>query len=231
MQYIQNDGYVTYEYDVIIDEEKLRGIIKKLDESCYRVVNKKAQVSAPCKEEALRKLQREVNLAGVKVNGLIEISDGYKYFSGYSQELLFFDCDYLCKQSSNLVYILQRILANYSSQLDFKKQNNRLIDLLIGYANTDELKSFDVRGEECYKKIKDYFDSNKEDLDEQYRLQEESRILLQEIRLNMDFNFELLRKLYEEAKECFTFTLVNKTIHNKINDSSKIYKLSENKVL
>ena len=110
MQYIENDGHVTREYEVRINVEELENIIRELDTKCYRIVNKKNKVAAKNKEEAIEKVNMAINSAGIKVNGLVEISEGYKDLVDYPGSLLIFDCDCLCKSSSQLVYILERIL-------------------------------------------------------------------------------------------------------------------------
>ncbi len=229
MKYIVNNGQVTSEYDVKIDVEQLQEIIKQLDEKCYRIVNKKIKVAAYSKDEAIKRVNAAINASGEKINSLIEISNGYKDLVNYPGSPFVFDCECLCKQSSNLVYILQKVLYNYSSSLDYKRQNNRVIDLLIDYKNDEELIPYDIRMAECSKKMKSFLDSNSNDLKKQFSLQEESNNLLQEMQLNMNFDFNLLHDLYDKAKGCFEFVLVSETKHYNSNEEDvKVYKLGKN---
>ncbi len=131
MRYIENDGYKTCEYDIKINTSKLEKVIKELDSKCYRIIDKTINVTALSKEDAIRKINMITNAAGEKVNDILSISEGYKDMVNYPNSPFIFDCKCLHKESSDLVIILRKLLNNYLSKLDFKKENNRLLDLLF----------------------------------------------------------------------------------------------------
>ena len=56
MRYIEQNQNVTMEYEVVIDEEKLKSIINELNEKCSRVVKKDAKVTSSSIEEAMAKI-------------------------------------------------------------------------------------------------------------------------------------------------------------------------------
>ena len=230
MKYIENNGNITREYDVLVDVNILEEIIIELDTKCYRIVHEKIKVAAYSKDEALKRLSSAINSAGIPVNGLIEISNGYQDLDGNSNLPLVFDCDYLCKKSSQLVYILQKIINNYTSTLDFKNENNRLIDLLIGYKNSEELIPYYVRFKTLGEKIGNAFNNN--DLKKLADYQIETQQLIIEKRNNEDFDFKLLSNLYQKAKDCFKLVLVSETVHYTYREKdSKIYKIGAIKKL
>ena len=120
MEYIKNDGVTTKKYDVIINTEKLKNIIRELDNRCFRIVHKTVKVSAYNKVEARFKLNTIHNSAGNKVYEILNISSGYKDLINYDNPLYIFDCEVLVKESSQLTNILNKlidILKNYQTEL------------------------------------------------------------------------------------------------------------------
>ena len=218
MEYIENDGRVTRLYDVKIDTERLEDIVRELVEKCYRVTVKNVKVLANSEKEAVDKINA-FDSEGIKVNRVVDVINQYEDLRKVTKCPFLYDCEYLCNENTYLVYILQMLLKNYYSTLNFKKQNNRLIDLLIGYSNSDELKSYEERISECKEKMKENYSDTK-------TIKEELTHLIVERNNNKNFNFELLTKLYNDAKECFNLELVSETIHYKdVDEHFKTYKL------
>ena len=221
MNYIINDGHVTYEYDVKINDSELEKIINELDEKCYFMVAKNIKVSANNEEEVITKINANNN-SDVKINKLVKVPDRYYSLKDITECQFVFECEYLCKQSSYLASLLRMLLFNYRSTLEFKKQNNRLIDLLISYQNNEELKPFLKRIDEYEEKIWKNPSSCSP------LMKKELSNLLLEFEYNKDYNFELLASLYQKAKDCFELVLVSETVHYKdFNHSPKVYKLGE----
>ena len=226
MKYIENDGHVTREYEVKINTEELEEIIRELSKRCYRFVNKETRVAANNEEEALEKINA-MDKSGIKVNRLTNISNEYPRET-LSTGLQVFDCEYLLRQNSQLVYILETILSNYRSSLDFKNQNYKFIDLLINFENSLELVPYDNR----LNTYKDEILNARDDVVKQKNIKREVEATMQEMEYNSHYNFELLDALYQRAKECFDLILVAETVHYKDLDSNpKIYKLGTKKCL
>lgn len=220
MKYIENNGEITREYEVQINTKTLEEVIKELTEKCYRVVNRETKVFANNEEEAIEKINAN-DKSGIKVKGLTNISE--KDNRGETLGLQVFNCEYLYKQNSELVKILETILSNYRSTLGFKNQNYREIDRLIQFKDSEELVPYTVRLLHLGEQTADAIKSNgKVDKD----LEEKVNATIQEADNNKEFDFTLLNDLYERAKDCFGFILVAETVH--YNDSSKgtmVYKL------
>lgn len=225
MEYIINDGHVTRTYDVKIDASKLEEIIVKLKKYCYRIVLKNINVIANNENEAITKINSH-DANGIKIKKIVNISTKYEDIRKITKCPYVFKCEYLCKQNSYLVYILETILSNYRSSLNFKNQNNRLIDLLLGYGNSDEIVPYEKRVRECRYKIHKSFSNDK------LTLENELSNLLIEMNNNINFDFSLLDELYKDAKECFELELVSETVHyNDRNKNIKLYKLGTKRLL
>ena len=222
MEYIINDGHVTRTYDVKIDVQKLEEIIIKLKEFCYHVVLKHVKVIANSENEAITKIN-SLDAEGIRIKKVVNMSTKYEDLRKITKCPYVFECEYLCKENSYLVYILEMLLKNYRSSLNFKNQNNRLIDLLLGYGNSDEMVPYEKRVRECKYKI--YKSSSHDKLD----LENELSNLLIEMNNNINLDFSLLAKLYKSAKECFDLEMVSETVHYKDRqDKAKVYNLGTN---
>ena len=225
MEYIINDGHVTRTYDVKLDVSKLEEIIVKLKKYCYRVVLKNINVIANNEKEAITKINSH-DANGIKIKKIVNISTKYEDIRKITKCPYVFKCEYLCKQNSYLVYILETILSNYRSSLNFKNQNNRLLDLLIQFENSEELKPYEKRIEEYEEKIW------KQPSSDSLRMKNELSQLLLDFDSNKDYDFDLLSDLYNHAKDCFSLVLVAETVHYKdLDKNSKIYKLGANKLI
>lgn len=107
----------------------------------------------------------------------------------------FYECEYFRNQISYLAYLLGAVLSSYRSNADMSYVINQLID----YENNDELKTYQERmaRDGITKELFDEYENNK------------------------DFDFALLRQLYEKAKTCFKLVLQSKTIHYENGDNTK----------
>ena len=144
MEYIKNNGVVTKKYEVIINTERLQNIIKELETRCFHEVHKIIKVTAYNSIEARFKLREETNSAGIKKYEILSVSNGYKDFITNDGSIYMYDCEVIEKESSQLVDILNKLIFNYNSKVNFKKENNRLIDLLYNYPNSGEIKSLEI---------------------------------------------------------------------------------------
>ena len=224
MKYIENDGHITREFEVKINVENLESIIKELDSKCYRIVNRIVKVSAYNKEDAIEKINLAINSAKIKVNQLVKISDGYHDFVNNPQLPYIYDCECICKESSQLVYILKKLISNYQSRIDFKEQNNKLLDDLINYQNSEELLPYSVRIKDCYDEIKNYLNINSNDFVQFNSLNIKFDGLIHEFEQNKEYDFVLLYDLYKQALECFKLVILSETVHYK-DKNNKVYRL------
>ena len=232
MNYIENDGHITKEYDVKINDSKLEQIIMELDNKCSFLVNKVVKVLAHDKNEAIMKVT--ANNEEIKVNRVSVVSSKNVVLNDIGECPYVFECEYLSKQSSYLASLLRVILFNYRSSLDFKKQNSGLIDRLIDYQNNEELMCFEERIRKYKSELLDIYHERGKRNDLEYQTQMEDKlsktILL--MQNNENYDFKLLARLYEESKKCFEFILTKETIHYKdINNNPKVYKLGTKKLI
>jgi len=206
MRYIEKENNVTKEYEVIIDDVELEKIIKELNARCCRIVKANTNVMSTSKEMAIDKISfngnREVNI--VKE---IELADSQNHLNEFAKPQFIYECEYFYKQVTYLEYLLSIILRSYRSKNNANNSENA-IKLLLNYENNDELIPYIERMAR---------DGIKEDL-------------LLEYENNKDYDFELLNKLYQRAKDCFKLILISETIHYDNNENnSKVYKLGTRK--
>ena len=233
MNYIENDGHITREYDVKINDIELERIIKELDEKCSFTVLRNIKVCANNEEEVLEKINANNN-SDVKINKLVKVPDKYYLLKDITACPFVFECEYFCKQSSYLASLLRVLLFNYHSSLNFRKQDSRLIDNLVYYQNNDELKPFKDRIANYEEEILNFKHRNNTSYELEYKNQIENKLLetLSMEKYNVDYDFELLADLYKQAKECFELVLVSETVHYKdLDHCPKVYKLGEKKSL
>ena len=203
MKYIEKNESVTREYEVVINDVELENIIKELNENCCRAIKKSVRVTSGSKEEAIKRIN-SANNHGINVVRELEMGDSYNHLKTFSKPQYVYECEFYFKQVSYLAYLLTIALNSYRSKLGFTTDDNRTIDLILNYENNEELKSYKERMAE---------QGITEDLYFEYEN-------------NKDFDFELLKELYEKAKECFRLVLISETIHyDDAIDQNRVYKL------
>ena len=203
MKYIEENENITREYEVTIDDAELEKIIKELNEKCCRAVKKTVRVTSGSKEEAIKKINSSNN-HGISVVREIELTDDFKYLKSFSKPQYIYECEFYFNQISYLEYLLSVLLSSYRSKSNYVANNNRAIKLLIDYENNEELKTYEERMAE-------------------HGITPE---LFSEYENNKDFDFELLKNLYQRAKECVRLVLLSEVIHYS-EESEKVYKLGE----
>jgi hypothetical protein len=191
MRYIEKNDNVTREYEVLIDENKLVEVIKKLNEKCSRSVMRIMNVTSTTREKAIEKINAN-NKDGISV--IREVREADDTLSGQRM----FECEICFVQNPYLAYLLNACLASYRSNADL----SFIINQLIEYENNDELKPYSVRLAE-----KGGMVNNQE--------------LYYEYENNQDFDFELLRNLYQEAKDCFKLAMISETKYYEPEDNCK----------
>ena len=145
MRYIEQNQNVTMEYEVIIDEEKLRKIIQELNEKCSHVIRQSTRVTSGSREEALEKISSD-DRSDINVTSVYDadtLGDGYEFLMGFTRPHFVFECEYSYRQPPYLAYLLTGILNSYPSNKDMTDT----INLLINYENDKELKSYRDRME------------------------------------------------------------------------------------
>lgn len=136
MKYIENNEKVTKEYNVLLDEKKLKDIIYELNSKCCRKVKKIEKVGCNSEKEVLARFKSS-DIEDVHIVNMTMQTDGNN------------PCKYVCEvmfyyeQLPTLSYILNRILSYRMS--DENKDVTDAINALIAYKDNDELKSYYVR--------------------------------------------------------------------------------------
>ena len=203
MKYIEKNDNVIREYEVVIDDEKLSSIVEELSQKCCRASKVSANVTAYDENEAIDKLNKisksEINF--IKKSELE--SYGKSSQNGGKQQYLY-ECQFFYKQNPYLYYILTCALKSYRSTVGSNSDSDNTINMIIDYADSDELKPYEVRMAEegITKELFDEYENNK------------------------DFDFALLNELYQKAKECFKLILISEKInYENIDEKQRVYKL------
>ena len=218
MEYIKNNGITTKRFEVIINKEKLKNIISELDERCFHIVHKTIKVTAYNRVEARFKLQTKTNSTDTNICEIIDVSDGYKGLVNNDDSLYTFDCEVLAKEKSKLSDILNKLIVNYNSKVNFKKENNRLVDLLYNYPSSDEVKSYDTKLFEL--------DQMANEFDNVDELKIKKDEVLEDKKNNPHFNPVYLLYLYGEAMSCINFVLLEEIKHDYYESKGiKVYKI------
>ena len=191
MRYIENNDNVTREYEVIIDENKLSEVIKQLNEKCSRNVMKIMNVTSTTREKAIEKINA-TNKDGISV--IREVREADDTLSGQHM----FECEICFVQNPYLAYLLNACLASYRSNADLSFVINQIIE----YENNTELMTYPERLAKNGGMV-----NNPE--------------LYYEYVNNQDFDFELLRSLYQEAKDCFKLAMISETKYYEPDDNCK----------
>ena len=194
MKYIEKNENETNEYEVLIKGEELSNIIKELNEKCCRAIKVNVNVTAYQESEALEKINK-IRKNEVSIISKKELPEYNKGSLKTDKTLYLYECEYFRKQISYLSYLLAASLSSYHSNNDMSYVINQLIE----YENNDEIKTYQER------------------MAEQGIIEE----LFMEYENNKDFDFALLRELYQKAKECFKLVLVSKTIHYDNEENTK----------
>ena len=97
---------------------------------------------------------------------------------------------------------------------------------MIAYANSDEMKIYRKRIFECESRV---LKARSSDI---INLNKELSALILEMNNNMHLDFNLLNKLYNNAKECFELELVSEIVHYSDKEKDiKLYKLGTKRPL
>ena len=194
MKYIEEKENVTREYEVIIDDVALSKIVEELNEKCCRAV--KVSINVRAQKDRAYENFNTIGKSGVDIVRRVEDSTGKETMSLY-------ECEFFRKQNPQLSYILTTALRSYRSTVGYSINDNT-IKMLLEYANSEELKPYQVRMAEngITQELYDEYENNK------------------------DFDFALLNELYEKAKECFKLLLISeKTDYKDVDKDARIYKL------
>lgn len=202
MNYTETNENITREYKVIIDDAKLQSVIKELNEKCCRALKKTIRVTSSSKEEAIEKINSNNNY-GISIVKEIELSDSFGHLKSFASPQYIYECEFYYNQISYLEYLLNIILTAYRSKYGTSLDVSKSINLILDYENNDELKTYQERmaNEGITKELYFEYENNK------------------------DFDFKLLRELYQKAKECFKLVLISETINYDIEKEAKVYKL------
>lgn len=130
MKYTENYENVTEEYKVIIDEERLKEIIKKLDEEFSVVVTTTNRVSGSTEEEAIQKINayRASDIKVLKVYKPSELGEHYNFLNDFSKPQNVYECEYSYYQVSHLSYLLRSVLNAYHTNDDLTRTLNEIRD-------------------------------------------------------------------------------------------------------
>ncbi len=201
MKYIEEIGNVTKEYDVKINDVELENIINELDEKLRIRCRGIQDVMAVSEDDAAKKLSNG-NKTDIKILSQKRANELYKGLPS-NNNLFIFKCEFLVNNYTYLSYILKSILGYYREKNSIVTGESRAINLLLDYANDAELVPF-------------------EELMARNGI---TNILYEKYENNKDFDFALLKELYERALACFELKLVKETETTTYEEGvGKVYK-------
>lgn len=203
MKYIEKNENVTREYEVVINDKELLEIVNELNAKCSRSLKVSTNVTAYDENEALEKINK---IRKNEINSITksELPEYNKGSLNTNKPLYLFECEYFRKQNPYLAYLLTTALTSYRSIVGANVNSNNTIGMLVDYADSDELKPYEVRmaRDGITKELYDEYENNK------------------------DFDFALLNELYEKAKKCFKLVLLSETIsYDNVDEKQRVYKL------
>jgi hypothetical protein len=128
------------EYEVVIDEEKLKSIINELNEKCSRVVKKDAKVTSSSIEEAMAKITspNKTDISIKNILNALDLGDEYEFLTRFTKPQFVFEYEFNYRQAPYLAYLLTVILGSYHTNADM----TRYLDELVDYENGEELNSY-----------------------------------------------------------------------------------------
>ena len=140
MRYIEQNQNVTMEYEVVIDEDKLKSIINELNEKCSRVVKKDAKVTSSSIEEAMAKITspNKTDISIKNILNALDLGDEYEFLKRFTKPQFVFEYEFNYRQAPYLAYLLTVILGSYHTNADM----TRYLDELVDYENGEELNSY-----------------------------------------------------------------------------------------
>ena len=168
-------------------------------------MKKVVRVTGSSEEEAMERINSTDN-HGISVVRKIDFSEGFNHLKNFNKQQYIYECEFYFKQISYLEYLLNIALNSYRAKSNYVANNNRTINLINDYENSDELKTYQERMAEngITQELFDEYENNK------------------------DFDFNLLNELYQRAKKCFKLVLMSETIHyESVKDNPRVYKLGE----
>ncbi len=201
MKYIEENEYLTREFEVSINEAELERIKSELEKYCCRNKNVSINVTASDEKEAIQKVN-SIKKNEVSVVRKNEILNNEKKLIN-NKAMYMYECQYYYQQIPYLAHLLNIILNSYRYQPKIA-DITKAVDSLVEYENNDELKPYEWL-------------MAKNGITEELYLEYEH---------NKDFDFKLLNDLYQQAKKCFTLVLISETIHYDDEDKEfRTYKL------
>ena len=207
LDYQEKDGNVTRISRVSVDVERLKDIIKELNEKCSRY--HPTTIIGLSKENAMEELHKSYG-------------DDYTILreSGGSYPNNLYYIEIIAKKTPRLVGILNKILEQCEHPWDVD-ENSMIIDELRKYKDSIEIMPFDQAIQMLQKRLSEVSVCNNES-----PLYEDLEFYLSiatiEREYNKDFDFALLASLYEQAKDCFRIYAVSESI-NFYNDIPRKY--------
>jgi len=199
---------VTRIYEVEIDKSRLKEIIRSLDELCYvRRVEKKI-IEAKDEIEAENKIKDMRNYAGLIVNDSFRVGRAREHQGWYHGMPYEVPYETVCKESVQLVKILKTLLDYQEMNIEAIDDDTKKINELRNYHDSYDFLPFEKRVEMAKEKVDTAIANNSKDLLNE--LKEYANIVI-EAKLNEEYDFETLNRLYCNALNCFKYVLVEET--------------------
>ena len=195
-------------YEVKIDIERLKEIVTKLDQECYVRLLGERKVFAYTVEEAKRIIK------DLKLNEGVDEVETFKILKLETDGLWYHGLPYTAKyeaiyrNSCSLAKDLHFLLNEHNESRYYKECLNRLTRLM-GHGNSDYFETFKEKTKEASEQVDAARQNYIKGLMPALKLYGQAQI---EEKLNEHYNYDRLKELYNEARECFKYVLIEDTI-------------------
>ena len=204
MKYIKKDDNKESIYEVLIDENSLKELVKILDKYLSVTKYKEGMIPAYFVDEANKKLVSEKNNADIPVNILYEVNSLTSGPYWYNGKPLDASYSAISLESVGLVRIINSLIDYSKTDIDV----TTLINELDNYPLSDDFLPFDLRVEKEDIKLNELLKKNDKNVLQEIKVYLEKVI---EAKLNNNYSFDLLHNIYEKVLYCIKYKLIEET--------------------
>ena len=209
MQMIMNEGNKQSIYELVYDEETLKSLISEIIKNCSIRRKRKSCIEARNHKELEEKINSAIDFNGNKIYENVRdikvepVDDPYGMWRHNDPVPFSFTSDLLI--SPKLVDFLIKIISGeeidykwFASRKELSQKHELRLEILELDLEINQISNFETKRKiEMIKKLDD-------------KVKQFNNI--------PDFNYELLAKYYDMAKECITLELIQETVtYKKIN--------------
>lgn len=205
-------------YEVKIDTDKLKEIIQKLDQECYVRLFGERKIEAYTIDEAkriIKNLKLTDGVGEVETFKILALDTDALWYHGLPYTARY---EAIYRRSCSLACDLHFLLNNHNERRYYNECLKRLIRLM-GQDTSDYFETFKAKTKMASEQVDTARQNYVKGLIPALKAYGQAQI---EEKLNDQYDYEKLKELYEEARECFKYVLIEDTIkYDSSSDEAK----------